>query len=103
MLTPSRRGGCLRGSLGGAEYDALLRGDFDAFAQRAFHLLYPRTEFLTNWHLHVIAARLAAVRDGRIRRLAINLPPRHPKSLLASVAFPAWIPAGARAARRRHG
>jgi hypothetical protein len=32
-----------------------------------------------------------AVRDGQIRRLAINLPPRHLKSLLASVAFPAWI------------
>src|ERR1700751_4239954 len=27
---------------------------------------------------------------GRIRRLAINLPPRHLKSLLASIALPAW-------------
>jgi transposase len=32
----------------------------------------------------------AAVREGRIRRLIINLPPRHLKSLLASIAFPAW-------------
>jgi predicted phage terminase large subunit-like protein len=72
-------------------YDALLRGDFAAFAERAFHTLYPRTRFRTNWHLQVIAARLAAVRDGEIRRLLINLPPRHLKSLLASVAFPAWI------------
>ncbi len=74
-----------------AEYDALLRADFAAFAQRAFHTLYPRTRFLTNWHLAVIAARLMAVRDGEIRRLAINLPPRHLKSLLASIAFPAWM------------
>ena len=44
-----------------------------------------------NWHIEVIASRLAAVRDGRIRRLVINLPPRHLKSLLASVAFPAWV------------
>ena len=31
-----------------------------------------------------------AVREGRIRRLILCVPPRHLKSLLASVAFPAW-------------
>jgi hypothetical protein len=74
-----------------AEYDALLRADFAAFAQRAFHTLYPRGQFQMNWHLSVIAVRLDAVRAGRLRRLLINLPPRHLKSLLASVAFPAWL------------
>jgi hypothetical protein len=29
-----------------------------------------------NWHLEVIAAKLMAVRQGKIRRLIINLPPR---------------------------
>jgi hypothetical protein len=43
-----------------------------------------------NWHIEVIAAKLTAVREGKIRRLIINLPPRHLKSLLASIAFPAW-------------
>ena len=38
----------------------------------------------------MIAAKLAAVREGKIRRLIINLPPRHLKSLMASIAFPAW-------------
>jgi hypothetical protein len=38
----------------------------------------------------VIAAKLAAVAQGKIQRLIINLPPRHLKSLLTSVAFPAW-------------
>jgi hypothetical protein len=37
-----------------------------------------------------IAAKLTAVREGKIRRLIINLPARHLKSLLASIAFPAW-------------
>jgi hypothetical protein len=74
-----------------AEYDALLRADFAAFAQRAFHTLYPQSQFQMNWHAAVIAARLAAVRAGGLRRLLINLPPRHLKSLLASVAFPAWL------------
>jgi hypothetical protein len=32
----------------------------------------------------------AALRAGKIRRLIINLPPRHLKSLMASIAFPAW-------------
>jgi hypothetical protein len=31
-----------------------------------------------------------ALRKGHIRRLIINMPPRYLKSLLASVAFPAW-------------
>jgi predicted phage terminase large subunit-like protein len=43
-----------------------------------------------NWHIELIAAQLAAVHQGRIRRLLVNLPPRHLKSHLASIAFPAW-------------
>jgi hypothetical protein len=42
------------------------------------------------WHVEAIAAKLAAVRDSKIRRLTINLPSRHLKSLLVTVAFPAW-------------
>jgi predicted phage terminase large subunit-like protein len=38
----------------------------------------------------VIAAKLTAVAQGKIQRLIINLPPRHLKSLIASIAFPAW-------------
>src|SRR5208337_3793050 len=43
-----------------------------------------------SWHHEFIAAKLAAVRAGRVRRLIICVPPRHLKSHLASVAFPAW-------------
>src|SRR5215470_11437746 len=72
------------------EYDALLRRDFAFFVARCFHDLNPQAELATNWHHEVIAAKLAAVQQGKIRRLIINLPPRHLKSLMASVAFPAW-------------
>ena len=54
------------------------------------HLLNPRTPFASGWHFEVIAAKLAAVRVGHVRRLIVNVPPRHLKSHLASVAFPAW-------------
>jgi len=73
-----------------AEYYALLRQDFEAFTARCFHDLNPQTQFSQNWHIELIAAKLMAVRQGKIRRLIINLPPRSLKSLLASVAFPAW-------------
>ena len=72
------------------EYDAILRSDLGYFAQRCFCELNPQAAFAMNWHIEVIAAKLAAVREGKIRRLIINLPPRHLKSLLASIAFPAW-------------
>ena len=57
-----------------AEYDALLRNDFALFAARCFHDLNPQAELAMNWHLEVIAAKLAAVREGKIRWLIINKP-----------------------------
>src|ERR1700694_2643554 len=73
-----------------AEYETLLRQDFATFAARCFHHLNPQTEFAMNGHAEIIAAKLAAVREGKIRRLIINVAPRNLKSLLASIAFPAW-------------
>ncbi len=44
-----------------------------------------------NWHHRAIAEHLEAVTRGQIRKLLINIPPRHTKTLLASVIFPAWV------------
>jgi hypothetical protein len=57
-----------------AQYAVFLRQDFASFAARCFHELNPQTELAMNWHLEVIAAKLTAVRQGRIKRLIINLP-----------------------------
>jgi len=73
-----------------SEYSALLRTDFASFAQHCFHELNPRTLFAASWYHDIIAAKLEAVRTGRSRRVIINLPPRHLKSHLASICFPAW-------------
>jgi hypothetical protein len=67
-----------------------LRADFAGFAHRAFCKLNPRARFAMNWPFEAIAAKLTAVRTGRVGRMMINLPPRHLESHLASVAFPAW-------------
>ncbi len=74
-----------------AVVDALLREDFQFFLRRCFKTLNPNTEFLANWHLEAMAARLAWVRRGEINRLIINLPPRYLKSLTVSIAFPAFL------------
>src|SRR5215468_6268744 len=72
------------------ECEAILRSDLGYFAERCFYDLNPQAPFLSNWHIEVIAAKLAAVAQGKIQRLIIALPPRHLKSLIASIAFPAW-------------
>ena len=56
-----------------AQYEFLLRHDLASFAGRCFQDLNPQTCLATNWHLELIAAKLTAVREGRIRRLIINM------------------------------
>lgn len=73
------------------DYKVILRNDFLTFAERSFCELNPRTHFLHNWHLEVIADALEQCRLGKIRRLIINVPPRSAKSHSASVVFPAWL------------
>lgn len=46
--------------------------------------------FIDGWHLRAIADHLEAVNNGEIRRLLINIPPRHCKTLLTAVAWPVW-------------
>jgi predicted phage terminase large subunit-like protein len=75
-----------------AEYNALLRTDLYSFIQACFYELHPTTPFQGNWHLELIAAKLWACQQGKIKRLVINVPPRSLKSLCASVALPAfWL------------
>lgn len=47
--------------------------------------------YLENWHIDAICEHLQAVARGQIRRLIINIPPRHMKSIATCVAFPAWV------------
>ena len=70
---------------------ALLRSDFRVFVEKTFRTLTPGQEFIRSWHLEAIAHQLERVRRGEIKRLIINMPPRSLKSIMASVAFPAYI------------
>lgn len=46
--------------------------------------------FVDGIHIEAICAHLEAVERGEIRNLAINIPPRHSKSLVVAVMWPAW-------------
>ena len=70
---------------------ALLRQDLHSFARKVFATVSPGEPFLPNWHLQAICHHLELVRQGTIRRLRIEVPPRTLKSICASVAFPAFL------------
>ena len=72
------------------EYHALLRTSLYVFVMRCFAQLIPGTAFMPNWHIEMIAARLTDLILGNTRRLIINIPPRYLKSLIASIALPAF-------------
>lgn len=71
------------------ETKALLEGSLYEFYMAAWPAMDP-SPFTNGWHLQVIAEHLEAVSFGWIRKLCINLPPRHSKTLLVSVAWNAW-------------
>lgn len=70
---------------------ALLRQDFSSFIGKVFHTINPGSSYHSNWHIDLIADYLEAVREGQIKRLIINMPPRALKSVCVSVAWPAWL------------
>jgi predicted phage terminase large subunit-like protein len=58
--------------------------DLIAFAK------YIDPDFLDPTHIQLISDALTKVNNGEIKRLIINMPPRHGKSQLCSKIFPTW-------------
>ena len=61
------------------------------FIHKTFNIINPGKQYFSNWHINSIAWHLEEVAAGRIKRLAISMPPRSLKSIVSSVAFPAWL------------
>ncbi len=59
------------------------------FYKQAWNWIDP-APFQYGWHLQAIAEHLEAVSRGEIKRLLINMPPRHSKSALCTIVWPAW-------------
>lgn len=60
------------------------------FFRMAWRVIDPN-KFIDNWHIRLLCEELQAAACRQNRNLVINIPPRHGKSLLVSVAFPAWV------------
>jgi predicted phage terminase large subunit-like protein len=48
-------------------------------------------DFISGKHHEIIADKLERVARGELKRLIVNMPPRHTKSEFASYLFPAWM------------
>jgi phage terminase large subunit-like protein len=66
-------------------------GSLTEFFRRAWREIGEPSPFSKNWHHEVIAAHLEAITRGELRHLIINIPPRHGKTILANIMWPAWI------------
>lgn len=69
----------------------ICRRSLRAFVRRAWHVVEPATPFVAGWHIDAVCEHLEAVEAGQIRRLLMNFPPRHMKSLMVGVLWPTWI------------
>jgi len=60
------------------------------FVKQSWHVVEPGVPFIPSWHIQEICEHLEAVTGGEIKRLLINIPPRHSKSTIVSVMWPMW-------------
>lgn len=65
-------------------------GSLYEFVKQAWPVVEPGVPFIESWHIAVICEHLEACSAGEIKRLLINVPPRHSKSTIVSVMWPMW-------------
>lgn len=61
------------------------------FIELAWPVIEPGTPFKPGRHIDELCRVLERVTAGECLRLIVNVPPRHMKSLIISVAWPAWV------------
>jgi predicted phage terminase large subunit-like protein len=85
-LLPLERAAALRLLLAGR-----LADDFAAFAKKAWTILYPTRPLIWSWHLDYLCEMLMLVKNRKILRLIINIPPRTLKSTIVTILYPLWV------------
>ena len=63
----------------------LARDKFMAYAKHVYD------GFIEGRHHKIIAEKLEAIAEGKLKRLIVNMPPRHTKSEFASYLMPSWF------------
>lgn len=67
-----------------------MKRDLREFVRGAWQTVEPGKEFKCDWHIDAICEHLTYVSLGDIDDLVINIPPRHTKSTIVAVMWPAW-------------
>ena len=62
-----------------------VESDFMAFVKHVW------PEFIEGKHHKIVAEKFNQIAEGKLKRLIINMPPRHTKSEFASFLLPAWM------------
>jgi|TARA_Y100000034_G_scaffold117653_1_gene157349 predicted phage terminase large subunit-like protein len=65
--------------------ESLVRKDFLSFVKH----MWP--DFIQGKHHKIIAKKINDMAEGKLKRLIVNMPPRHTKSEFASSLLPAWM------------
>src|ERR1039457_5312011 len=58
---------------------------------KAWTVLNPTRPLIWSWHYDYLCEMLTLVKQRRLRRVIINIPPRTLKSTLVTVFFPSWV------------
>lgn len=66
-------------------------GNYLQFIRWAWPIIEPGRPFVSNWHIEAICDHLEACVNGEIRKLLINMPPRHMKSIAVAVLLTPWV------------
>jgi predicted phage terminase large subunit-like protein len=61
------------------------------FTRTFWHLIEPGQPYVHGWHIDTACKHLEAAARFQLLELLINWPPRHMKSILVNVMFPAWV------------
>ena len=65
--------------------ESKINTDFMAFVKHVW------PDFVEGKHHEIVAKKFNQIAEGKLKRLIINMPPRHTKSEFASFLFPAWM------------
>ena len=77
-----------------SEFDvfySLLRIDFKSFVIKVFNEISGGGGYIDGEYIDLICDYIVNVINGSQKRLIINIPPRYMKSIICSVALPAFI------------
>lgn len=71
--------------------NAVLRQSFSTFVQKCFYELNPSETFINGAYIDLLCDHIQSMIEGENQKLIINLPPRYLKSVICSIALPAFI------------